>query len=83
SDRGERDGEPYALQDDAQWLDRFATLWPQQAQGAISLQQLVAAVLSDEQHWQQDLSQLPGLVDAVAAHLQTITAQGMRAAIPQ
>lgn len=81
--RGERDGEPYALQDDAQWLDRFATLWPQQAQGAISLQQLVAAVLSDEQHWQQDLSQLPGLVDAVAAHLQTINAQGMRAAIPQ
>ena len=81
--RGERDGEAWALQDDAQWLDRFATLWPQQAQGAISLRQLVAAVLSDAQHWQQDLSQLPGLVDAVAAHLQTITAQGMRAAIPK
>ena len=57
--RGERDGEARALQDDAQWLDRFATLWPQQAQGAISLRQLVAAVLSDAQHWQQDLSQLP------------------------
>lgn len=81
--RGERNGERYPLQDDAQWLDRFATLWPQQAQGAISLRQLVQAVLSDEQHWQSDLSQQPGLVDAVTQHLQNITAHGMRAALPQ
>jgi tagaturonate reductase len=80
--RGERDGVRYPLQDDAQWLDRFATLWAQQAQGAITLQQLVAAVLSDEAHWESDLSQQPGLVEAVTEHLQTITAQGMRAAIP-
>lgn len=81
--RGERNGEQYPLQDDAQWLDRFATLWSQQAQGAVSLQQLVQAVLSDEQHWQRDLSQQPGLVDAVTQHLQNITAHGMRAALPQ
>jgi tagaturonate reductase len=81
--RGERNGERYALQDDAQWLDRFATLWSQQAQGAMSLQQLVSAVLSDEQHWQCDLSQQPGLVEAVTQHLQNITAHGMRAALPQ
>ncbi|MDU4093424.1 MAG: tagaturonate reductase [Pantoea sp.] len=81
--RGERNGKRYPLQDDAQWLDRFATLWPQQAQGAISLRQLVQAVLSDEQHWQSDLSQQPGLVDAVTQHLQNITAHGMRAALPQ
>lgn len=81
--RGERNGEPYPLQDDAQWLDRFATLWPQQAQGTITLSQLVSAVLSDEQHWQSDLSQQPGLVEAVTQHLQNITAHGMRAALPQ
>ena len=81
--RGERNGERYALQDDAQWLDRFATLWTQQAQGALTLQQLVDAVLSDEQHWQCDLRQQPGLVEAVTQHLQNITAHGMRAALPQ
>ena len=81
--RGDRNGESYPLQDDAQWLDRFATLWPQQIKGAITLQKLVSAVLSDEQHWQIDLSQQPGLVEAVTQHLQNITAHGMRAALPQ
>ncbi|MTD27536.1 tagaturonate reductase [Erwinia sorbitola] len=81
--RGERNGERYPLQDDAHWLERFATLWPQVDCHDISLRQLVDEVLSDVAHWEQDLTQLPGLAERVTTQLQQITTLGMRAAMAQ
>ncbi|MCU5771804.1 tagaturonate reductase [Erwiniaceae bacterium BAC15a-03b] len=81
--RGQRHGETFSLQDDAHWLQRFATLWPQLDRGEITPQQLVECVLADKTHWQQDLTQLPGLVAAVTEHLQIIVERGTRAAAQQ
>lgn len=81
--RGERNGEPFPLQDDGHWLTRFATLWPQLSRGEINPQQLVERVLADSAHWQQDLTQQPGLVAAVTEQLQLIVDRGIRAALEQ
>jgi len=81
--RGERDGESFPLQDDAHWLTRFSTLWAQLGCGEITPQQLVETVLADNDHWQRDLTQLPGLVAAVTESLQMIVDHGMRAALEQ
>lgn len=81
--RGQRHGESYSLQDDEQWLARFATLWPQLERGEITPQHLVETVLADKDHWQQDLTQLPGLVAVVTEQLQAIVDRGVRAALQQ
>ncbi|RXK99853.1 altronate oxidoreductase, partial [Klebsiella pneumoniae] len=41
----------------------------------------VTAVLSVADHWQQDLSQIPGLVELVTADLDAILTCGMRNAV--
>lgn len=81
--RGERAGVRYPLQDDAHWLARFAALWPQVDGQDITLERLVADVLSDSAHWGQDLTTLPGLAAQVTAHLHHINTLGMRAALAQ
>lgn len=79
--RGERNGENYPLQDDAHWLERYSTLWHGVNDRTLSLQQLVTTVLSDAAHWEQDLTQVPGLVEQVTQQLQAIVDRGMRAAV--
>ncbi|MBJ7222556.1 MULTISPECIES: tagaturonate reductase [unclassified Brenneria] len=79
--RGERDGENYPLQDDAHWLERYSTLWRGVKDDSVSLDELVNAVLSDAEHWEQDLTQVPGLAAQVTRQLQTIVERGMRAAV--
>ena len=81
--RGSREGLEYPLQDDAQWLQRFATLWPQVEAGDIPLSRLVNEVLADEGHWGQDLTRLPGLAAGVSAQLEQIISVGMRNALAQ
>lgn len=81
--RGEWGGKRYPLQDDAHWLSRFATLWPQADAHAITLRHLVDEVLSDTAHWGQDLTQLSGLAECVTAQLQQMITLGMRAALAQ
>lgn len=56
--RGERNGEVYPVQDDAEWIARFQKLWAQHRDGQLSTQDLVTSVLSVESHWQQDLTQV-------------------------
>ena len=73
--RGER-GTSYPVQDDADWLTRYQTLWARHRDGQICTRELVSAVLSVESHWEQDLSQIPGLVDQVAADLDAILTAG-------
>jgi tagaturonate reductase len=79
--KGERNGESYPLQDDEHWLERYRKLWADLADRQIDTRQLVRTVLGDSAHWEQDLTQVPGLVEQVADELERIQAQGMRAAV--
>lgn len=81
--RGERDGQDIPLQDDEHWLVNFKTWWQQVSAGELSLVQLVQNVLKQETHWEQDLSQIPQLVNVVSAQLETILEKGMRQALRQ
>lgn len=79
--RGERNGERYPVQDDAHWLERYQQLWAQHHDKQISTSELVRAVLSVSEHWEQDLTKVKGLVEQVTLDLDAILLQGMRAAV--
>lgn len=79
--RAERNGETYPVQDDAHWLTRFQQLWSQHGDRQISTRELVAAVLAVEEHWEQDLTKVAGLVEQVTADLDSILNKGMREAV--
>lgn len=79
--RGERHGERYPVQDDAHWLTRYQQLWAQHHDKQIDTRSLVEAVLSESDHWEQDLTQVKGLVEQVTLDLETILNQGMREAV--
>ena len=79
--RGERDGESYPVQDDAHWIERFQRLWSQYHDNVISTTELVKDVLGVSEHWEQDLTQVSGLVEQVSADLDAILVNGMRKAV--
>ncbi|SPX55569.1 altronate oxidoreductase [Klebsiella pneumoniae] len=79
--RGERDGESYPVQDDADWDIALSNAVARHRDGQMSTRELVTAVLSVADHWQQDLSQTPGLVELVTADLDAILTCGMRDAV--
>ncbi|MCE9900129.1 tagaturonate reductase [Raoultella terrigena] len=79
--RGERNEQNYPLQDDAEWMERYRALWSAHRDAQLSTSELVKAVLSVEAHWQQDLSQVPGLVEQVTLDLDAILLKGMREAV--
>ncbi|MCO7253863.1 tagaturonate reductase [Dickeya oryzae] len=79
--RGERNDDRYPLQDDAHWLERYEVLWSGVRAGTTSLAQVVNAVLSDAEHWEQDLTLVPGLAALVTEQLQAIVERGMRDAL--
>ena len=81
--RGERNGESYPVQDDQHWLDRYQQLWTQHHDKQISTSELVKAVLSVSEHWEQDLTKVSGLVEQVTLDLDAILLQGMRSAVKQ
>ncbi len=79
--RGERNGESYPVQDDAHWMTRFQQLWSQHHDRQISTEDLVKAVLAVTEHWEQDLTEISGLVEQVTADLDSILLNGMREAV--
>ncbi|CAM3252190.1 MULTISPECIES: tagaturonate reductase [Yersinia] len=79
--RGERQGESYPLQDDAHWLETYSRLWSSVKQYETTPAALVQTVLSDANHWGQDLTAVPQLAEQVTEQLQTILDRGMRAAV--
>ncbi|MBW9350790.1 tagaturonate reductase [Citrobacter sp. EC_71] len=79
--RGERNGESYPVQDDAHWMTRFQQLWSQHHDCQISTEDLVKAVLAVTEHWEQDLTEVSGLVEQVTADLDSILLNGMREAV--
>ena len=79
--QGERNGESYPLQDDAHWLERYQQLWGGVRDKQVTVRHLVDTVLSDSDHWEQDLTKVPGLAEQVTQYLETILKQGMRSAV--
>ncbi len=79
--QGERNGESYPLQDDAHWLERYQQLWGGVRDKQVTVRHLVDTVLSDSEHWEQDLTKVPGLAEQVTQYLETILKQGMRSAV--
>jgi tagaturonate reductase len=79
--RAERQGKSYPVQDDAHWLERYQQLWTQHHDKQISTSELVKSVLSVSDHWEQDLTQVSGLVEQVTLDLDAILHQGMRDAV--
>lgn len=79
--RGERDSVTYPLQDDAHWLERYSQWWSAVNANTMTIRELVTKVLGDSEHWGQDLNQVAGLTDKVAADLEKIVTVGMRAAV--
>lgn len=79
--RADRNGEAYPVQDDAHWITRYQQLWGQHGDHQISTSDLVKAVLSVSDHWEQDLTQVNGLVEQVSLDLDAILLQGMRQAV--
>lgn len=79
--RGKRNDEAIPLQDDAWILEMYSKLWLQHANKQISTTQLVTEVLSQSQHWQCDLTQVPELVATITKQVDAILATGMRAAL--
>lgn len=80
--RGQRFDESYPLQDDEIWLTRFAQMWPQVGR-ALTTKEFVSVILSDESHWEQDLSVNSELVNKVAMYIDSILTHGMRNAVTQ
>lgn len=80
--RGERlNHEAYELHDDAFWLEHFSSLWSAVDKQLIPLESLVRQTLAQKQHWDQDLTEIPGLVAQVTNDLKRIRTQGMRDAL--
>ena len=77
---GERNGAPYPIRDDADVMEFFQSRWRAfDVDG--NTEALVSAILAHAAFWGQDLTRLPGMVDAVVSDLQVISAGGMRAAV--
>ena len=74
---GHRDGAEYQILDDMAVLEFFA------ANSGKDAKDFAQAVLSNEDFWGQDLTALPGVLDAVAGYLQTIRTKGMREAVKE
>jgi len=77
---GERAGAAYPIRDDADVMAFFQSRWQAfDADGDTEV--LATAVLSHEAFWGQDLTRLPGMLDAVTHGLAAIQAGGVRAAV--
>lgn len=81
--RGKRGGQAIPLQDDEYWLLNFKEWWQKVANGELTLEQLVRNVLSQQEHWEQDLTAVPGLVNTVTQQLSFILQKGMREALQE
>jgi tagaturonate reductase len=84
---GTRAGAEYRIQDDPDVLQQFERAWAGHAHGPVSASMarpIALAILQQTAFWGQDLdAALPGLTDQVAQHLETITTQSIRPALPR
>ena len=81
--RGKRNGETFALRDDARVLEVLEKTWSAFDKGELTLQEVSQDLLQNTEIWGQDLSKIDGLTEMVSNHLETIHQQGIRVAIAQ
>ncbi|MDQ1235846.1 tagaturonate reductase [Paenibacillus sp. SORGH_AS306] len=79
--KGERSGEPIALNDDIAVLQQLAELWKVCDNSQQSLHQLVTAVLGELSFWGMDLNHYSGLTEQVTNDLYHIQQQGIVVAL--
>jgi tagaturonate reductase len=80
--RGRRNRQPYPIKDDAHVLAFFAEAWKKAGDmKPAQLRELTVATLARKDFWGQDLNELAGFADLVAAGLEKIATRGMRAAL--
>ncbi|MDR0785459.1 MAG: tagaturonate reductase [Treponema sp.] len=76
---GFRGGERYSIKDGEDILARFAALYQKSADDPNRAYAVAQAVLSSAAWWGEDLSVIPGFTDAVAANLEGIWKNGVKA----
>ena len=81
--RGKRGEQDIALSDSSVWLEQFEASWQAFENNEKSLEQVVKDVLSATWHWQQDLTQIPGLLSQVTSILSQFLEQGVRNTLAQ
>lgn len=76
-----RDGEKYLIRDDQEALEYFADIWSKYEAEEITLAELGEDVLANENFWDRDLNELPGLTDSLISNLNMIKKEGMKASL--
>lgn len=79
--RGVRNDQNIPLTDDKRWLTVFAERWAQYDKGDIGERALVKTVLSAQWHWEQDLTEIPNLLEAVTNALTEFMTHGVQAVL--
>lgn len=77
---GERNGKPYAIQDNEEIIKFFAAIWKEHQKSG-DVKAIVTKVLGREDFWDQDLNDIEGLTDAVTDYLSHIINDGMENAV--
>lgn len=75
---GKRGDDEYRIQDNRDVLDYFRSLW---SASYLPPAETVRKALANTALWNEDLSALPGLVEAVSSHLQKILTDGAAKAL--
>lgn len=75
--KGEWNGTPIPLKDDLTVIDWFGEQW----HSTVDIHKLVEKVLSNTALWEQDLTQVDGLVELLSSYLAKIEMDGIQAAI--
>ncbi len=78
---GYRGAEKLDIKDNDDIMALYAEAWQLFDGDDASYQQVVEKVLGYEANWKMDLKKVPGLTEAVTAHLTAIERQGMREAL--
>lgn len=78
--QGDRNGNAYPIRDDKPVLDFFSDAWNRYADDP---ETLASRTLANSSFWGEDLTAIPGFVDAVAKALAAIDAVGVRKAITE
>ena len=80
---GNRGGNTYSIQDSADVLDFFNGAWSAYDESAKGAEMLCKKILSNPHFWEQDLTLLPGLAEAVSQSLYSILTKGAMAAMKE
>lgn len=79
--QGDRNGKPYAINDDLPVLETFAKLWAGYDGSLVKTENIVRTVLGKAEWWGEDLNEVKGLTDACVKNLIIIENDGIKIAV--